>query len=105
MFALVTGGLGCIPFKMIIEKGCHSALSSRRESVGIVLEDQAFQYRLGDLLLFRCESGQGFKLKPQVIIRPALILIKNQLIGSHAKGQRQTADSIQRGLGCTALIA
>jgi hypothetical protein len=57
------------------------------------------EHLLDDLLGLRVEAGDGFELELEGLVRPALILPKEQLIGRNAQGHGQVADDIEGGLG------
>jgi hypothetical protein len=63
-----------------------------------VFEDEAFEDGLNHPLFFRSDFETAFKLEAQIVLRPALILVKDQLISSDTKSNRDLANHVERRL-------
>ena len=61
-------------------------------------QEDAFNDRANDFLLFRVESGDGFKLQTQLPVGAAFVFAEKQLIGCYAKRHRQLPDYIESRL-------
>jgi YD repeat-containing protein len=63
-----------------------------------VFEDEAFEDGLNHQLFFRSDFETAFKLEAQIVLRPALILVKDQLISTDTKNNRDLANHVERRL-------
>ena len=81
------------------------ALSTGGPAAGLLLEDHRIEYLLYDLFGLRVEARDGLELELEGFIRPALILAKQQLVGTDAEGHRHVADDIKGGLRDAAFVS
>jgi hypothetical protein len=51
------------------------------ETHAVVLEDQALDEGLGDLLLFGGKAGDGLEMQAQILVGSALVLVEDQEVG------------------------
>ena len=70
-----------------------------------MLEDEAFEDGLRGLAFVFVELLQRLELQAQGIVRAALVLVEQQLVGADGKRLGQLADHLQRGLGVALLVA
>jgi hypothetical protein len=62
--------------------------------IGVVSNDERFEQGSGNAFFFRVESLRRFKLKAQIVIRPAFLFIENQSVGGYAEGDGELLDHV-----------
>ncbi|MEJ7712986.1 MAG: hypothetical protein WKF84_24875 [Pyrinomonadaceae bacterium] len=64
----------------------------------LVLDEHPLKQRLDDLLFFLRQLRHRLELKPQVIIRPALVLVEQQHICAYRQLHRNAPQHVKRRL-------